>query len=171
MWGFTPWDKGKCRELFRRHRYEGAFSPPSLQGTITYPDNLGVMNWGSAAIDPVRKLLIINTSHVATIAQLVPREQADARFAKGEWLLAQAGTPYAAQWTAMLSPWGAPCNKPPWGELVAIDLKSGKRAVAGAARHDARPGAVSAVAEARHAQYRRPAGDGLRADLHRRDDR
>ena len=128
MWGFTPWDKAKCRELFRRHRYEGVFSPPSLEGTITYPDNLGVMNWGSVAIDPVRELLIVNTSHVATIAQLVPREQADARFAKGEWLLAQEGTPYAAQWTAMLSPWGAPCNKPPWGELVAIDLKSGKRA-------------------------------------------
>jgi quinoprotein glucose dehydrogenase len=127
MWGFTPWDRAQCRDLFRSHNYEGAFSAPSLKGTITYPDNLGVMNWGSAAIDPVRNLLVINTSHVATVAQLVPRTQADARFAKGEWLLAQAGTPYAAQWTAMLSPWGAPCNKPPWGELVAIDLKNGKR--------------------------------------------
>jgi quinoprotein glucose dehydrogenase len=128
MWGFTPWDKAKCKQTFRKYRYEGAFSPPSLEGTITYPDNLGVMNWGSAAIDPVRHLLIINTSHVATIAQLVPRAQADESFAKGEWLLAQEGTPYAARWTAMLSPWGAPCNKPPWGELVAIDLQSGKRA-------------------------------------------
>ena len=127
MWGFTPYDRGKCRELFRRYRYEGAFSPPSLQGTITYPDNLGVMNWGSAAIDPARNLLIINTSHVATIAQLVPRTEADQSFARGEWLLAQAGTPYAARWKAMLSPWGAPCNQPPWGELVAIDLKNGKR--------------------------------------------
>jgi quinoprotein glucose dehydrogenase len=127
MWGFTPWDKAKCKQMFRKYRYEGAFSPPSLEGTITYPDNLGVMNWGSAAIDPVRQLLVINTSHVATIAQLVPRAQADESFAKGEWLLAQEGTPYAARWTAMLSPWGAPCNKPPWGELVAIDLQSGKR--------------------------------------------
>jgi quinoprotein glucose dehydrogenase len=127
MWGFTPWDAAKCRETFRAHRYQGAFSPPSLEGTITYPDNLGVMNWGSVAIDPVRELLIVNTSHVATIAQLVPRQQADARFAKGEWLLAQEGTPYAAQWTAMLSPLGAPCNKPPWGTLAAIDLKNGKR--------------------------------------------
>jgi quinoprotein glucose dehydrogenase len=127
MWGFTFWDRGQCREAFRKYRYQGAFSAPSLQGTITYPDNLGVMNWGSAAIDPQRHLLIINTSHVATIAQLVPREQADARFAKGEWLLAQEGTPYAAAWNAFLSPWGAPCNKPPWGELVAIDLKDGKR--------------------------------------------
>ena len=27
----------------------------------------------------------------------------------------------------MLSPLGAPCNRPPWGALVAIDLKSRKR--------------------------------------------
>ena len=127
MWGFTFWDRDQCRKTFRKYRYEGAFSAPSLQGTITYPDNLGVMNWGSAAIDPARNLLIINTSHVATIAQLVPRDEADARFARGEWLLAQEGTPYAASWKAMLSPWGAPCNKPPWGELVAIDLKNGRR--------------------------------------------
>jgi quinoprotein glucose dehydrogenase len=125
MWGFTPWDRGKCRDLFRSKNYEGVFTAPSLKGSITYPDNLGVMNWGSAAIDPARNLLVINTSHVATVAQLVPREQADARFAKGEWLLAQEGTPYAAQWTAMLSPWGAPCNKPPWGRLVAVDLARG----------------------------------------------
>ncbi len=127
MWGFTFYDRGKCRDLFRSHHYAGPFSPPSLKGTITYPDNLGVMNWGSAAVDPQRQILVINTSHVATIAQLVPREQADARFARGEWLLAQEGTPYAAAWTAMLSPWGAPCNRPPWGELVAIDLRQGKR--------------------------------------------
>ena len=90
MWGFTFWDRDKCRDLLRSHHYEGPFSPPSLQGTITYPDNLGVMNWGSAAIDPVRNLLIINTSHVATIAQLVPRAQADAGFAKGR-VAARAG--------------------------------------------------------------------------------
>jgi quinoprotein glucose dehydrogenase len=26
----------------------------------------------------------------------------------------------------MLSPFGAPCNRPPWGRLTAIDLKAGK---------------------------------------------
>ena len=25
-----------------------------------------------------------------------------------------------------LSPLGLPCNKPPWGEMVAVDLKAGK---------------------------------------------
>lgn len=27
----------------------------------------------------------------------------------------------------LLSPLGAPCNRPPWGKLIAIDLTTGKR--------------------------------------------
>jgi quinoprotein glucose dehydrogenase len=127
MWGFTFWDQAKCRELFSRHRYAGLFSPPSLEGTVTYPNNMGIMNWGSVAIDPVRDVLIVNTSHIAGITQLVPRDTANAAFARGEWLLAQAGSPYALRWTPLLSPWGAPCNRPPWGTLAAIDLRAGKR--------------------------------------------
>ncbi|MBS0366903.1 MAG: pyrroloquinoline quinone-dependent dehydrogenase [Proteobacteria bacterium] len=127
MWGFTPWDRGKCRELFRSHRYEGIFSPPSLAGTITYPNNLGVMNWGSVAVDPQRGLLVVNTSHVAGITRLVPRGEANQLFAQGERLMAQIGTPYALQWAPLLSPWGAPCNAPPWGTLVAIDLHAGRK--------------------------------------------
>jgi quinoprotein glucose dehydrogenase len=128
MWGFTPWDRGKCRELFRRYRNEGMFTPPSTQGTVTYPNNMGVMNWGSVSIDAPRGLLLVNTSHVATITQMVPRAEADALIARGEFLLPQAGTPYAFTWTPLLSPWGAPCNRPPWGTLVAIDLVHRKRA-------------------------------------------
>ena len=128
MWGFTPWDRGKCREMFRAVRSAGLYTPPSLQGTLTYPNNLGVMNWGSVSIDAERGLLIVNTSHVATITTMVPRAEAQARMERGEFLLPQAGTPYAFSWLPLLSPWGAPCNRPPWGTLTAIDLKSRKRA-------------------------------------------
>ena len=128
MWGFTPWDRGRCRELFRAVRSEGLYTPPSLQGTLTYPNNMGVMNWGSVSIDAERGLLLVNTSHVATITTMVPRAEAQARMERGEFLLPQAGTPYAFSWRPLLSPWGAPCNRPPWGTLTAIDLKSRKRA-------------------------------------------
>ena len=37
-----------------RLRYEGRFTPPSEQGSIIYPGNFGVFNWGSIAVDPVR---------------------------------------------------------------------------------------------------------------------
>jgi quinoprotein glucose dehydrogenase len=128
MWGFTPWDRAKCRETFRKYRSEGVYTPPSTQGTITYPNNMGVMNWGSVSIDAERGLLLVNTSHIATITQMIPREEADARMARGEFLLPQAGTPYAFTWIPLLSPWGAPCNRPPWGTLVAIDLAHRTRA-------------------------------------------
>jgi quinoprotein glucose dehydrogenase len=59
---------------------------------------------------------------------MVPRAEADRRIANGEFLLPQAGAPYAFSWLPLLSPWGAPCNKPPWGTLVAIDLENRKRA-------------------------------------------
>jgi quinoprotein glucose dehydrogenase len=36
------------------------------------------------------------------------------------------GTPYAIQRAPLFSPLGAPCNKPPWGVLAAIDLNAGE---------------------------------------------
>jgi quinoprotein glucose dehydrogenase len=127
MWGFTPWDRGKCREKFRQLRYEGPFTPPSVEGTLVLPSFMGAMNWGSAAIDPGRNVLVINTNNVAATVRLVPRADADARMAQGEFMIPALKTPYAVQMEPMLSPFGAPCNRPPWGSLVAIDLESRER--------------------------------------------
>jgi quinoprotein glucose dehydrogenase len=115
-------DRGKCRELFRAVRSEGLYTPPSLQGTLTYPTTW-VSRTGAAS-----RSTLVNTSHVATITTMVPRAEAQARMERGESPLPQAGTPYAFSWRPLLSPWGAPCNRPPWGTLTAIDLKSRKRA-------------------------------------------
>ena len=38
----------------------------------------------------------------------------------------QAGTPYALERYPLLSPFGAPCNPPPWGEIVGIELRTGE---------------------------------------------
>jgi quinoprotein glucose dehydrogenase len=127
MWGFTPWDKAKCRAQFEALRFDGAFTPPSIEGSVEWPSAMGVMNWGGVSIDPTRGILIVNTSRVATVTRLVPRVDADARIARGEPLSPAYGTPYAYQVHFLLSPFGAPCNKPPWGTLTAIDLKAGKR--------------------------------------------
>jgi quinoprotein glucose dehydrogenase len=127
MWGFTPWDRGKCREQFRELRHEGIFTPPSLEGTLQLPSFMGAMNWGSAAIDEAHGVLVVNRNNVATTVRLIPREDADARMAEGEFMIPALKTPYALQMEPMLSPLGAPCNRPPWGALVAIDLKSRKR--------------------------------------------
>ena len=57
MWGATMLDQLACRIAFRKMRYDGPFTPPSLQGTLVYPGNFGVMDWGGMAIDPVRHRL------------------------------------------------------------------------------------------------------------------
>jgi quinoprotein glucose dehydrogenase len=127
MWGFTPWDKGKCVDLFRSARWEGIFTPPTTRGTIFYPSFMGTSNWGGISIDPVNGVLVANTTHVPAIVRMIPRKEADARLAKGERFLPMIGGPYGNTMEPMLSPFGAPCVRPPWGTLLTIDLKTGKR--------------------------------------------
>ena len=127
--GFTFWDRGRCRDAIAAARSEGLFTPPSLEGTIQYPGMMGGSNWGSGSIDPERGLFLINTSRVATYIRLVPRDEFDAQFPDGPPAFGfepQAGTPYALERVPLLSPFGAPCNPPPWGTLAAVDIASGE---------------------------------------------
>ena len=127
-WGLTFWDRSRCREQIRSLRSEGIFTPPSLRGTIIFPGNAGGTNWGSVAFDHERGLLIVNTSRIAHVVTLIPRGEykaARAAFPKAE-VSPQLGTPYAMKREALLSPWGLPCNPPPWGTLAAVELASGK---------------------------------------------
>lgn len=127
IWGFTPWDKAHCMEQFRSANWDGVFTPPSTRGTIFYPSFMGTSNWGGVSVDPVNGILIANTTHVPAIVRMVPREEADRRIAKGDRVLPAVGTDYGNTMEPMLSPLGAPCVKPPWGNLVAIDLRKGER--------------------------------------------
>ncbi|HQR03072.1 MAG: pyrroloquinoline quinone-dependent dehydrogenase [Proteobacteria bacterium] len=123
MWGLTPIDRSWCERAYEKYRHEGLFTPPSLQGTINFPSNLGASNWGSVSVDPRRHILIANTNQIASIARLIPRVEADRMRAAGITLYhPSAGTPFAADIRPFLSPLGIPCNAPPWGVLTAIDL-------------------------------------------------
>jgi glucose dehydrogenase len=127
--GFTPLDWLDCRRKIAAARYDGPFTPPSLEGSIGFPHTTGGMNWGGVAIDPDRGLLIVNQSHLAQVTRLVPREEA-AGIDRGAMqypneLYEMSGTPYVALRNTLLSFLGAPCNPPPWGTLTAVDLRSG----------------------------------------------
>ena len=129
-WGFTPIDEAFCRDLIAGFRSEGIFTPPSLEGSIQYPGSAGGANWGGVSIDPVRGLLFVNQNHLAMAQQLIPR----AEFAKldpasavyPDELYPMAGTPYGLKRISLLSNFGAPCIRPPWGSLTAVDLASGE---------------------------------------------
>ena len=128
-WGFSFWDRGRCRELIEGAKFTGTFTPPGLRLGLQYPGMVGGINWGSLSIDPGRDLLIVNTQRIATLIRLVPRAEYDAVVAESGvpkyGMEPQAGTPYALERRPLLSPLGVPCNPPPWGTLVGIDLATG----------------------------------------------
>lgn len=124
-WGLTFWDRGACADRIAGLRSEGIFTPPSLQGSVLFPGTAGGVNWGSVAIDPGRRILVTSTSNIANVVRLVPRDEPSelrddlhelARFEMD-------GTPYVGYFGVLLSPWGIPCNAPPWGALTALDLE------------------------------------------------
>jgi quinoprotein glucose dehydrogenase len=116
-----------CEKQIAATRNDGLFTPPSTQGTLIYPMTGGGVNWGSAAFDPVSQILYVNTSRAIHIVRLIPRAEADAYTPpKGIELGQQRGAAYAMTRQLAMSPLGIPCNKPPWGVMVAVDLKAGK---------------------------------------------
>ena len=131
-WGLTFWDEAACAETLSQLRYEGAFTPPSEQGSLHMPSAFGGQNWGGPAIDPERGTLVVNTQHLGTIVQMIPREQCAPGsqpdpIAEGVFLdEASEGTPYCnRRWLGFVSPLGAPCTPPPWGTLAGINIITG----------------------------------------------
>ena len=132
-WGKDPEERQWCAERMKAARSGGIFIPPSLEGTLVYPSNIGGVNWGSSAYDPERHLLFANTNRLIIMAKLIPRAQFEDARAKatdadrlhGEFAR-QTGAPFAMYRTPLLAPSGLPCNPPPWGTVAAVDLWSGK---------------------------------------------
>jgi quinate dehydrogenase (quinone) len=122
-WGLTPIDQLLCRIDFRKLRYEGPFTPQSVAGTLQYPGIVGGMNWGSVTVHEDAKLLIVQSIHMANRANLIPREEFTPKTGTGLGG-AQSGTPYAVNSFPWLSPLFVPCQKPPYGEMAAIDLNT-----------------------------------------------
>ncbi|WP_256742316.1 outer membrane protein assembly factor BamB family protein, partial [Cronobacter sakazakii] len=132
MWGATMYDQLVCRVMFHSLRYEGIFTPPSEQGTLVFPGNLGMFEWGGLAIDPHRQVAIANPMALPFVSKLIPRGPGNPmeqpKDAKGTGTEAgiqpQYGVPYGVTLNPFLSPFGLPCKQPAWGYISALDLKT-----------------------------------------------
>jgi quinoprotein glucose dehydrogenase len=133
-WGKDEKDRAWCAEQIKTARSGDIFTPPSLQGTLVFPSNVGGVNWGSAAYDPQRHLLFVDTNRLPIFVKLIPRAEletarknaSESDRLHGEFAR-QTGAPYAMFRTPLLSPSGLPCNAPPWGTVAAVDLFEGKK--------------------------------------------
>jgi len=134
MWGMTPLDQLWCRIQFRKLRYEGMYTPPSVTGSLVSPGVGGGMNWGSVTVDPQRSVVLTNANLVPHIVRLIPRSRARGATkgitggGAGEFndVNVAEGTPFQVVRTGFTSPLKMPCIKPPFGVISAINLKTGK---------------------------------------------
>ena len=133
VWGLTDADRAACRAAIEGLRNEGIFTPPSVRGTLVMPSNIGGAHWGGVAIDPVREIAVVPVNRIAAMVQLIPREgfdqerarAADQRLGQDYEYNSMQGTPYFMRRRMLLAPSRLPCTPPPFGTLVAIDLKTG----------------------------------------------
>jgi quinoprotein glucose dehydrogenase len=133
MWGATMFDQLACRILFHQMRYEGPFTPPSLQGTLVFPGDLGMFEWGGIAVDPVHQIAIANPMSIPFVSRLMPRGPNNPTAPNGQHppgsevgVQPMYGTPFGVTLGAFFSPIGIPCMQPPWGNMAAVDLKTNK---------------------------------------------
>jgi quinoprotein glucose dehydrogenase len=130
-WGITPEEREACRAQMDKLRSDGIFTPPGVDGIIAFPGNLGGMNWSSGAFDATRQIFVTNINNLPMEVHLIPRaqyqpvEKAAQQGALRAEVSPQHGTPYGMSRQVLHSPRGLPCNPPPWGELVAVNLSSG----------------------------------------------
>jgi len=131
-WGLTDEDRWWCQETVSKLRSDGFFTPPSLQGTLVIPGNVGGMAWSGMAHDRVNGLLVMPVNNIAAEVRLIPRgsleqERKAGRLAGDFEVGAQRGTPYAMARRLLLGPKTTlPCTPPPWGTLTAVKAATGE---------------------------------------------
>ena len=133
VWGMDEADKKWCGDEISKLRTGPIFTPPSINGTLQVPGNVGGMNWGGFAFDPTRELLVLPENHLAAEVKLIPRAEFDSlrasrdRKLDGDWELSpQKGTPYGMMRRILIGPHGLPCVAPPFSTLLAINVRTGE---------------------------------------------
>ena len=135
VWGLTEADRAACRAAVAPLRNDGIFTPPSTRGTLVIPSNIGGAHWGGVAIDPAREIAVVPVNRIASMVQLIPREGFDLQKVRAdeqrlgddfEYNMMR-GTPYVMRRRLLLAPSKLPCTPPPFGALVAVNLKTGAR--------------------------------------------
>jgi len=124
-----------CRAQLRGLRNDGLFTPPSVRGSLLYPFTGGGANWSGASFDESTATLFVPVNNLAHVIRLKPLPESNrgtddvvlhGTFTAAHWWITGRGTGlrYHTERTLFAED-GVPCNRPPWGSLVAVDLANG----------------------------------------------
>jgi quinoprotein glucose dehydrogenase len=116
----TPDLKAAAQAELKKYRLGPLYTPPSTQGTVVLPGVIGGANWGGGAFDPETGRLYVKTTRQPAIFKIEPfdksRQPADR--------LDEIDAEYTNRGGAT-SVNGIPMLKPPYGNLIALDLNHG----------------------------------------------
>lgn len=112
----SPQDRARFRDEILSARNEGLFTPPARRGTIQMPGNNGGANWGGAAVDPSRGILVVVSKDLPSLLKLEPKpkpgtESPEVRYESG--------------FGFMIASDGLSAIAPPWTSMTAYDLNEG----------------------------------------------
>ncbi len=135
VFGATPEGLAACKQAIAGLRNEGIFTPPSLEGTLVMPSNIGGAHWGGVAADDGAGVVVVPVNRLAAVVQLLPAKgfdlsaarQESSRLGLGYEYTVMEDTPYVMRRRLLLGPGQVPCTPPPFGSLVAISLRTGQR--------------------------------------------
>jgi len=122
---FTPEIKAEAIRVASQYRLSPLYTPSSLQktadgklGTLTAPSAVGGVNWPGGAVDPVDDVLYV-TSQNTLFRPIVVEGSAKTGVLYHDTRGQGAGPAPTV--------FGLPLLKPPYGRVVAVDLKTGER--------------------------------------------
>ena len=136
----TPEHAAACMELWNKFNYynDGPFTSftyhedgDNARPAIIFPGTTGGANWGGTAVDPNLGYIFVNTKESPFIGWLIknPKYKGPGDLQNVEYI---RSSPSGANFSAPIrdkdgrSLGTAPCFRPPWGRLIAVNASTGE---------------------------------------------
>jgi glucose dehydrogenase len=123
IYNLTPDHAAFCRDLFDRNqmRIGKLYEPLGLEGNVLmFPSTLGGGGWGGVSADPSLGYLFTNINNLGQWGHMA--KKTDPKTGAVTYARTSAYGTYARFWNRDTR---VPCTNPPFGELVAVDTRTG----------------------------------------------
>ncbi len=121
----TPEHAAFCQELFVKNQMMigELYTPlPMDRNVLMFPSTLGGGGWGGVSVDPALGLLFTNVNNLGQWGHMEKRVGKRVEKNGDTYIRTSAYGPYARFWNRDTR---IPCTNPPFGELVAVDTRTG----------------------------------------------
>ncbi len=123
IYNLTPEHAAFCRDLFDKNQMKPGplYTPLGLEGNVLmFPSTLGGGGWGGVSADPTLGYLFTNVNNLGQWGHM--EKKTDSQTGEVTYIRTSAYGAYARFWNRDTR---IPCTNPPFGELVAVNTRTG----------------------------------------------